>query len=97
VADNLDGAVLALMLDHRVLDKVEQGDNFVHRALKLLQFCRSDALTKGKTQKVVRERAQSYLTQPRFLALYTADAKSDTDREKLLRDLQSLMADAGLL
>jgi hypothetical protein len=97
VADNLDAAVLALLLDHRVLDKVEQGDSFVHRALKLLQFCRSDALTKGKTQAVVRERAQSYLKQPRFLALYTADAKTDTDREKLLRDLQSLMKDAGLL
>lgn len=97
VAGNLDGAVLSLLLDHRVLDKVEQGDSFVHRALKLMQFCRSDALTEGKARSVVRERAQSYLKQPRFLALYTADAKNDTDREKLLRDLQSLMADAGLL
>lgn len=97
VGGNLDAAVLNLLLEHRVLDKVEQGDSFVHRALKLMQFCRSDALTKGKARDVVRERAQSYLKQPRFLAQYTMNAKTDAEREKLLRDLQALMADAGLL
>jgi len=97
VAANLDESVLCLMLEHQVLDKVEQGDNFVHRALKLMQFCRSDALTEGKARKAVRDRAHSYLKQPRFLALYTGDAKNDTERETLLRDLQALMADAGLL
>jgi hypothetical protein len=97
VAGNLDAAVLDLLLDHRVLDKVEQGDSFVHRALKLMQFCRSDALTTGKARDVVRERAQSYLKQPRFLAQYTMNARTDTEREQLLRDLQALMADAGLL
>jgi hypothetical protein len=97
VGGNLDAAVLNLLLEHRVLDKVEQGDSFVHRALKLMQFCRSDALTKGKARDVVRERAQSYLKQPRFLAQYTMNAKTDGEREKLLRDLQALMADAGLL
>jgi len=97
VADNLDGAVLNLMLDSQLLDKVEQGENFVHRALKLLQFCRSDALTKGKSLKVVRERAQSYLKHPNFLALYTAGAKPGAERDALLRDLQSLMIDGGLL
>ena len=98
VAANLDGAVLGLLVEHKVLDKVEQGnDDFVQRAMRLLHFCRSDALTEGKALELVRERAQGYLKQPRFLSLYTADAKSDAEREKMLRDLQALLADAGLL
>ncbi len=96
-AKRLDAAAFETMEAHRILDGPDGADEgVVARIERLTALCRSGAVTRGRAFEATRERILGLVQAPGFMDAYTADARTDEDRNERIRELWRILRDAGL-
>ncbi|CAA6605916.1 conserved hypothetical protein [Rhodospirillaceae bacterium LM-1] len=79
-----------------IVEKLDHAsDPLKARAERLVQFCASGLLLEGKALSIARERTQTLLRQPDFVAKFVEGVPEPKEAERQLRQFHLLLAKAG--
>jgi hypothetical protein len=96
LADRVDGLLAAFVEQSRIVERLDDPSASLRlRATRLVQFCASDALTRGKASKVARDHVVAHLRQPNFEDLFVADIGEPSERAAALKNFFGLLKQAG--
>jgi hypothetical protein len=96
LADRVDTMLAAFVEQSKIVERLDDPAASLRlRATRLVQFCASDALTRGKASKVARERVVAHLRQPSFDEKFVADIADPAERTAALRSFHNLLKQAG--
>jgi hypothetical protein len=95
LADIVDTQLAAFIEQSKIVERLDDPSASLRiRATRLVQFCASDALTRGKAGKIARDRVVAHLRQPSFDAAFIADV-AEADRPAALKSFYGLLKQAG--
>ena len=95
LADRVDTLLAAFVEQSKIVERLDDPSASLRvRATRLVQFCASDALTKGKASKIARDRVVAHLRQPSFDSAFVADIP-DAERPAALKSFYGLLKQAG--
>jgi hypothetical protein len=96
LADRVDLLLAAFVEQSHIVERLDDPAASLRlRATRLVQFCASDALTRGKASKVAREHVVAHLRQPNFETLFVADIAAPAERTAALKSFYGLLKQAG--
>lgn len=94
--DKLDELLADFVRSQGIVEKMDQaGDPLRLRAERLVSFCASGLLIEGKALAIARDRTQTLLRQPDFVAKFVEGVKDPKAAEQVLRQFHLLLAKAG--
>ena len=97
VAGHIDDLLERFVIEERIIDKLDQPDAHLRdRAFRLVRFCASGLLPKGKALKRAQERALTLLKQPDFPARFVAGIHDPQAAQMALRDFFVLLKSSGV-
>jgi hypothetical protein len=90
-------AVLVDYLEHSgVIEKIDKPeDPLAFRALRLVKFCASGVLIKGKALEMAQKRVLGHLRQPSFEEKFLSSIPDKAQAEKHLREFHKLLVESG--
>jgi hypothetical protein len=95
LADRVDTLLADFVEQSKIVERLDDPSASLRvRATRLVQFCASDALTKGKASKIARDRVVAHLRQPNFDSAFVADI-TDAERPAALKSFYGLLKQAG--
>jgi hypothetical protein len=95
LADKVDILLAAFVEQSKIVERLDDPSASLRlRATRLVQFCASDALTRGKASKMARDRVVAHLRQPNFDTAFVADV-AETERGSALKSFYGLLKQAG--
>lgn len=94
---NAADTVLVGYLEHSgVIEKIDKPeDPLAFRALRLVKFCGSGVLIKGKSLALAQKRVLGHLRQPNFEEKFLSSIPDKTQAEKHLREFHKLLVESG--
>ena len=96
LADRVDTLLANFVEQSKIVERLDDPSASLRlRATRLVQFCASDALTRGKASKVAREHVVAHLRQPNFEQLFVADIAAPAERSAALKSFYGLLKQAG--
>jgi hypothetical protein len=96
LSDKLDDLLADYIKREGIVEKLDHsGDPLRLRAERLVQFCASGLLMEGKALAIARERTQTLLRQPDFVAKFVEGVANPKEAEAALRQFHILLAKAG--
>jgi hypothetical protein len=95
LADRVDTLLAAFIEQSKIVERLDDPSASLRiRATRLVQFCASDALTRGKALKIARDRVVAHLRQPSFDTAFVADIP-EAERPAALKAFYGLLKQAG--
>ena len=95
LADKVDTLLAAFVEQSKIVERLDDPAASLRlRATRLVQFCASDALTRGKASKAARARVVAHLRQPNFDTAFVADV-AEGERPAALKSFYGLLKQAG--
>lgn len=92
----IDEALVRYLVDEGVIEKIDKADDpLAMRAIRLIKFCGSGVLIKGKSLDMARARVIEHLRQPQFEEKFLASAGGADQAEKHLREFHRLLRESG--
>lgn len=93
----LDRLVEKYLIDTKLIDKLDNPDAALRdRAIRMVQFCGSGVLWEhGHAMALARQRVIDHLRGKSFIEKYTEGEDDPTQKEIMIRDFYSMMAEAG--
>lgn len=92
----LDELLAAYLLKEGIIEKLDTPtDSLRIRAIRLVQFCGSGILTRGKALAMARDRVIKHLRHPNFDQTFVEDLPTQEEKEKAARDFFLLLRNAG--
>jgi hypothetical protein len=90
-------AVLVDYLEHSgVIEKIDKPeDPLAFRALRLVKFCASGVLIKGRALEMAHKRVLGHLRQPNFEEKFLTSIPDKSQAEKHLREFHKLLVESG--
>ncbi len=96
LVDKLDTLLADFIRREGIVEKLDHPDDSLRvRADRLVQFCASGLLIEGQALAIARERTQTLLRQPDFVAKYAAAIGDPKEAEAALRAFHTLLTKAG--
>jgi hypothetical protein len=96
LADRVDTMLAAFVEQSKIVERLDDPAASLRlRATRLVQFCASDALTRGKASKAARDRVVAHLRQPNFDQAFVADIADPPERTAALKSFYGLLKQAG--
>ena len=96
LADRVDNLLAAFVEQSKIVERLDDPSASLRlRATRLVQFCASDALTRGKASKIAREHVIAHLRQPNFDSLFVADIADAAEQAGALKSFYRLLKQAG--
>lgn len=96
LARNMDEVLCRYLVDEGVIEKIDKADDpLAMRAIRLIKFCGSGVLIKGKSLDLARSRIIEHLRQPQFEEKFLASSGDPTSGEKNLREFHRLLREVG--
>ena len=94
---NAADTVLVGYLEHSgVIEKIDKPeDPLAFRALRLVKFCGSGVLIKGKSLALAQKRVLGHLRQPNFEEKFLSSIPDKSQAEKHLREFHKLLIESG--
>jgi hypothetical protein len=94
---NAADTVLVGYLEHSgIIEKIDKPeDPLAFRALRLVKFCGSGVLIKGKSLALAQKRILSHLRQPNFEEKFLSSIPDKSQAEKHLREFHKLLIESG--
>ncbi|HMA52187.1 MAG TPA: hypothetical protein VKP60_20655 [Magnetospirillaceae bacterium] len=94
---NAADTVLVAYLEHSgVIEKIDKPeDPLAFRALRLVKFCGSGVLIKGKSLALAQKRVLGHLRQPNFEEKFLSSIPDKGQAEKHLREFHKLLVESG--
>ncbi|MGE5505025.1 MAG: hypothetical protein ACM31L_11435 [Actinomycetota bacterium] len=92
----VDEVLAKYLLDEEVIEKIDKPDDpLALRAIRLIKFCGSGVLIKGKSLNLARERVIEHLKQKQFEEKFLASVPDQAQAEKHLREFHRLLVETG--
>ncbi|HVI51920.1 MAG TPA: hypothetical protein VM661_11965 [Candidatus Sulfotelmatobacter sp.] len=96
LAQSLDDVLARYLVDEGVIEKIDKADDpLAMRAIRLIKFCGSGVLIKGKSLDLARGRVIEHLRQPQFEEKFLASSGDTGQGEKNLREFHRLLREVG--
>lgn len=96
LADRVDTLLAAFVEQSKIVERLDDASASLRlRATRLVQFCASDALTRGKASKIARDRVVAHLRQPNFDQHFVADLGDAAEHAPALKSFYGLLKQAG--
>jgi hypothetical protein len=96
LADRIDDAMVRYLLDEEVIEKIDKPDDpLALRAIRLVKFCGSGVLIKGKSLNMARARVIDHLRQKQFEEKFLASVSDPVQAERHLREFHRLLVESG--
>jgi hypothetical protein len=96
LGDLVDTLLAAFVEQSKIVERLDDPSASLRlRATRLVQFCASDALTRGKASKIARDRVIVHLRQPNFDQAFVAEIADPTERAASLKQFYGLLKQAG--
>ena len=96
LADRVDTLLAAFVEQSKIVERLDDPSASLRlRATRLVQFCASDALTRGKASKIARDRVIAHLRQPSFDEKFVSDIADPAERTAALKSFYGLLKQAG--
>jgi hypothetical protein len=96
LADKVDTLLATFVEQSKIVERLDDPSASLRlRATRLVQFCASDALTRGKASKIARDHVVGHLRQPNFEDLFVADIQDPAERAQALKSFYGLLKQAG--
>jgi hypothetical protein len=97
VASHIDDLLERFVIEEEIIEKLDQpGSHLRDRALRLLRFCDSGLLPKGKALKQAQDRTLALLKQTDFPARFVAGINDPQAAQAALRDFFVLLKSSGV-
>jgi hypothetical protein len=97
VTGHIDTILERFVVDERIIEKLDKPDSHLRdRAMKLVRFCGSGLLPKGRALKRAQERTLALLRQPDFPARFVAGIDDTQAAQTALRDFFALLKSSGM-
>jgi hypothetical protein len=91
-----DGVLVDYLEKSEVIEKIDRPDDpLAFRALRLVKFCSSGALIKGRSLDLAQKRILGHLRQPNFEEKFLSSIPDKEAAEKHLREFHKLLVTAG--
>ncbi|HLN23155.1 MAG TPA: hypothetical protein VK558_04140 [Patescibacteria group bacterium] len=96
LANCVDEALARYLVDEGIIEKIDKADDpLAMRAIRLIKFCGSGVLIRGKSMELARQRVIGHLRQPQFEEKFLASVPDPAQGEKYLRDFHRLLVEVG--
>ena len=96
LARSMDEVLCRYLVDEGVIEKIDKADDpLAMRAIRLIKFCGSGVLIRGKSLDLARSRIIEHLRQPQFEEKFLASSGDTTSGEKNLREFHRLLREVG--
>ena len=96
LGNHIDEVLARYLLDEEVIEKIDkQDDPLALRAIRLIKFCGSGVLIKGKSLDLARHRVIEHLKQKQFEEKFLASVPDQVQAEKHLREFHRLLVETG--
>lgn len=96
LADRVDTLLATYVDQSKIVERLDDPSASLRlRATRLVQFCASDALTRGKASKTARAHVITHLRQPSFDTLFVADLADPAEHAGALKSFYRLLKQAG--
>jgi hypothetical protein len=96
LAQCLDEVLTRYLVDEGVIEKIDKADDpLAMRAIRLIKFCGSGVLIRGKSLDLARSRIIEHLRQPQFEEKFLASSGDPSSGEKNLREFHRLLREVG--
>jgi len=96
LANAADVVLVAYLEQSGVIEKIDKPeDPLAFRALRLVKFCGSGVLIKGKSLALAQKRVLGHLRQPNFEEKFLSSIPDKGQAEKHLREFHKLLVESG--
>jgi hypothetical protein len=96
LGNRVDEVLARYLVDEGVIEKIDKADDpLALRAIRLIKFCGSGVLIRGKSLDLARRRVIEHLRQPHFEEKFLASVPDSAQAEKYLRDFHRLLVEVG--
>jgi hypothetical protein len=96
LAKATDGVLVEYLERSEVIEKIDRPDDpLAFRALRLVKFCCSGALIKGRSLDLAQKRILGHLRQPNFEEKFLSSIPDKGQAERHLREFHKLLVSAG--
>jgi hypothetical protein len=96
LANAADTVLVAYLEQSGVIEKIDKPeDPLAFRALRLVKFCGSGVLIKGKSLALAQKRVLGHLRQPNFEEKFLSSIPDKGQAEKHLREFHKLLVESG--
>jgi hypothetical protein len=96
LANAADNVLVAYLEHSGVIEKIDKPeDPLAFRALRLVKFCGSGVLIKGKALALAQKRVLGHLRQPNFEEKFLSSIPDKVQAEKHLREFHKLLIESG--
>jgi hypothetical protein len=93
---HIDGLMAAFVIEGKLIERLDDAQlSLRQRAVRLVQFCASEVLTRPKAHAIFRDRVVAHLKQPNFDDAFVADIAEPAARQTALRAFYALLRKAG--
>jgi hypothetical protein len=97
VMAHIDALLERFVIEERIVDQLDQPDTPLReRALRLVRFCDSGLLPKGRALQQAHKRVLALLKQPDFPARFVAGINDPQAAQTALRDFFALLQSSGV-
>lgn len=96
LAARTDAVLAAYLEEDKIIEKIDNPDDpLAFRALRLVKFCNSGVLIRGKALNMAHQRVLTHLRQPQFEAKFLASIADPAQAERHLREFHRLLIESG--
>jgi hypothetical protein len=96
LANCCDSVLAQYLADDQVIEKIDKPeDALALRALRLVKFCCSGVLIKGRSLNLAHQRVLGYLRQPHFEEKFLTSIPNRGQAEQYLREFHRLLVQSG--
>lgn len=96
LAARIDEVLAKYLVDEGVIEKIDKPDDpLAMRAIRMVKFCGSGVLIKGKSLNLAKQRVIDHLRQPQFEEKFLASVPDPGQGEKHLREFHKLLVESG--
>jgi hypothetical protein len=96
LATATDGVLVDYLEHSGVIEKIDKPeDPLAFRALRLVKFCASGVLIKGRALEMAQKRVLGHLRQPSFEEKFLSSIPDKAQAEKHLREFHKLLVESG--
>ncbi len=96
LAECLDDALVRYLQEEGVIEKIDKADDpLALRAIRLVKFCGSGVLIRGKSLNMARARVIEHLRQPQFEEKFLSSLGDAGQAERNLREFHRLLRESG--
>ena len=91
-----DGVLVDYLESSGIIEKIDRPeDPLAMRALRLVKFCASGSLIKGRSLQMAHKRVLGHLRQPNFEEKFLSSIPDKVQAEKHLREFHKLLVESG--